>query len=134
MGKLDPDVIMKRLKAIRRIFSDLQENWIFVEGKKDKRALENLGFSRIKTVSGNLKQSCRELDGIAQYVIVLTDLDRRGDQLLKAAKDELEAYSIKADTETRKRLAVILALRYFENIERKFKEFMKIVEENNIGV
>jgi 5S rRNA maturation endonuclease (ribonuclease M5) len=133
MGKLDPEVIQSRLKRLRKIMAELEDNWLFVEGLKDKKALEKLGLRRIKTISGNLRQSCRELDGVAQYVIVLTDLDRRGDQLMRAAKDELEALSIKADTETRRQLAAILALRYFEDIERKYKEFMKIVEENNLG-
>lgn len=128
MGKLDPLEIRRRLKKLRRIMAELNDNWLFVEGQRDRSALESLGLRRIKTISGNLRQSARELDGVAQYVIVLTDLDRRGDQLAEAAKDELEARSIRADVQIRRQLAGILALRYFEDIERKYKEFMEIAE------
>lgn len=127
MGKMDPETVRHRFKALQKIMKDLRENWVFVEGKKDKAALEKLGCQRIKTISGNLRQSCSELDEEVERVIVLSDLDRKGDELLRAAKDELEACSKKADTETRARLAGILALRNFEDAERKYEEFMKQV-------
>jgi 5S rRNA maturation endonuclease (ribonuclease M5) len=128
MGKYEPETLKKREKALVHILEELRKSWIFVEGQKDKIALQSLGVLKIKTISGNLQQSCRELETDVEHVFVLSDLDRRGDQLAKAAKDALEARSIRADIDTRRRLAGILALRCFEDIERKYKEFMKIIK------
>lgn len=131
MGKPDVKTLRYQFKTLKRILSELRSSWVFVEGQKDKAALQNLGCKKIKTISGNLRKSCDELDDV-EKVIVLTDLDRRGEQLLLAARDELESCSIRADTDTRRRLAGILALRYFENADRKYEEFMKSVKEMKI--
>ena len=129
MGKPDYETLRKQFKTLERIMSDLRENWLFVEGKRDKFALEQLGCKKIMTISGNLRRTCERLGPDVQNVIVLTDLDRRGDQQLFAAKDELEACSIRADIETRKRLAWILGLRCFEDAARRYEEFMELVSE-----
>jgi len=129
MGKPDRETIAKQLKALERILSDLRESWLFVEGKKDKVALGQLGCTKILTISGNLRRSCETLGADVEKVIILTDLDRRGDQLLLAAKDELEGCSKIADIETRRRLAGILGLRCFEDIGRKYDDFMEMAKE-----
>jgi 5S rRNA maturation endonuclease (ribonuclease M5) len=123
------DRLKQRLKRLGRILSELRQGRVFVEGRKDKAALERLGCTRVKTISGNLRKSCAELDEDVGEVIVLTDLDRRGDELLLAAKAELEAASKTADTETRRRLAGILRLRNFEDAYRKYEKFVKDAEE-----
>lgn len=129
MGKPNRETIRKQQKTLDMILSDLRENWLFVEGKRDKIALEQLGCTKILTISGNLRRSCNALGADVDRVIILTDLDRRGDQMLLAAKDELEGCSKKADTETRRRLAGILGLRCFEDIARKYDDFMEMANE-----
>ena len=119
-----------KLERLGRLMADLEGRWIFVEGLRDKSALKGLGFEKILTISGNLTQSCDRLQGKADEVVVLTDLDRRGDELAKRAKDELEARSIKADIGTRIRFARLLGIRYFEDAERGY-ERLKQEGENN---
>lgn len=109
----------EKIEKLDKIFEKLRDEWIFVEGKRDKQALQHLGFSKVLTISGNLRQSCRRVD---RRVYVLTDLDRRGDQLAKKAKEELESLSVKADIEVRKRVARLLNIRYFEDAERAYEE------------
>ena len=132
MGKSTLQELRCREKALKRIIKDLKENWIFVEGQKDRKALMNLGCMKVKTISGNLRKSCMGLPEGTSKVIILTDLDRTGDALLKAAKDELESMSVKADCETRKRIAGILNLRFFETADRLFQEFEEKIKENKV--
>jgi len=129
MGHMRKDKQKRLLKRLERILTELRQNWVFVEGRRDKAALERLGCRKVKTISGNLRKSCGELDEGVGRVIVLTDLDRRGDELLRSAKGELEACSKAADTETRRRLAGILRLRNFEDAARKYDEFMEMIKE-----
>lgn len=111
---------IERMEKLEKLLDKLKGEWVFVEGLKDKEALSNLGFRNIMTISGNLRQSCRKVD--ADKVFVLTDLDRRGDQLAGMAKDELESNSIRADLEARKKLAFLLRIRFFEDAYRAYEE------------
>lgn len=121
--------IAYRMKRIATLFGRLKEGLIFVEGKKDRKALEALGFEGILTISGNLRQSCGQAaKGNVERAFVLSDLDRRGDELAKRARDELGSLSIKADTETRVELAHLLRIRCFEDAK---KAYDKLVEEMN---
>lgn len=115
----------EKIEKLDKIFEKLRNEWIFVEGKRDRQALKNLGFSKVLTISGNLRQSCMKVDN---RVYVLTDLDRRGDELARKAKEELESLSIRADIEIRKRVARLLNIHYFEDAEGAYKE---IKGENN---
>ena len=80
----------EKIEKLDKIFEKLRNEWIFVEGKRDRQALKNLGFSKVLTISGNLRQSCMKVDN---RVYVLTDLDRRGDELARKARLTMKAYS-----------------------------------------
>jgi 5S rRNA maturation endonuclease (ribonuclease M5) len=121
--------VTERCKRAKRLLEQLREGWIFVEGKKDKEALRKLGLEKVLTISGNLRISCRKLDKDVK-VFVLTDLDRRGDQLARTARDELEGYSIIADLTVRKRLAHTLRIRYFEDTTKAYDELIEEGEKN----
>lgn len=114
-------------KLIQKLLELIKDSVVFVEGKKDKLALVQLGcnVSNILTISGNLRQSCESLGNGIKKVIILTDLDRRGNELAKRAVEELERYSIGSDIETRKEVGEILNVKYFEDIERKYMQFLE---------
>ena len=122
--------IKDRLKRLEKILSQLRNGWVFVEGKRDKQALKELGIVNVLTISGNLHLSCRKIEKHVQKVYVLTDLDRRGDELAKAARDELEGMSIRADLEIRKKLAHTMRIRYFEDAKRAYDELIEEGEKN----
>ena len=112
--------IEEKIRKIDRIFEELRDETVFVEGIRDREALKGLGFRKILTISGNLRQSCNRVK--STKVFVLTDLDRRGDQLAVMAKNELESLSIKADLEQRKHIAHLLNIRFFEDAKRAYEE------------
>ncbi len=126
--------IEERLTRAIKLLARLEGAWIFVEGKRDREALEKLGLraEKILTISGNLRQSAGKLDGSgAGLVYVLTDLDRRGDELARRARDELESCSMRADIGMRKELAHVLKIKCFEDAHRAYE---KIAEEAETGL
>jgi 5S rRNA maturation endonuclease (ribonuclease M5) len=115
----------ERLEKASKLLDAIRDEWVFVEGKRDRESLSALGVSKILTVSGNLRQSCDKLAGKAERVFVLTDLDRRGYQLALMARDELEARCIGADLSVRRELAYALGIKNFENAEKAYKKLKK---------
>ncbi|MEW6748669.1 MAG: toprim domain-containing protein [Candidatus Micrarchaeota archaeon] len=123
--------IGERLKKLDKLLGRLRGRWILVEGVRDKRALSRLGMTDILTISGNLIQSCDILSAReADKAFVLTDLDRRGDELAKKARDELEGRSIRADIHTRVDLAHLLKIRCFEDASRAYEKLKQEGEQN----
>lgn len=123
--------LKERLKKAKALLEQLKEGWIFVEGKRDKEALAKLGLHNVLTISGNLRLSCERIRKQGEEkVFVLTDFDRRGGQLAKMAKDELEGQSITADLTVRKILARTLKIRYFEDAKRAYDELIEEGEKN----
>ena len=127
--------IRERLKKLEKILDKLRDSWVLAEGQRDRRALGELGIRNVLTISGNLRASCGILGGKnVDKAYVLSDLDRRGDELAKRARDELGSLSIRADTETRLELAHMLRIRYFEDAKKaydKLKDEMAQKGENN---
>ena len=111
---------IEKWKKLGRLLETLRNGCVFVEGIRDKQALMKLGFINVLTISGNMDQSIKKVD--STQVFVLTDLDRRGDQLAQIAKNKLESSSIKADLESRKRLAHLLNIRFFEDAYRAYEK------------
>ena len=120
------------LKLVRRLLTDMREGWIVVEGQKDRNALKALACNNVLTVSGNLRITSKKLsEKDVDKVIVLTDLDSRGDELLVETREELERYGISVDDNIRKQISGVLNVKYFENIEKKYEEFMKEIGDIN---
>ncbi|MDO8553436.1 MAG: hypothetical protein Q7S22_01405 [Candidatus Micrarchaeota archaeon] len=118
---------------IAELLQRIRESIVFVEGKRDKEALIALGCNaeNIYTISGNLKQSCEQvMERNVKIVMILTDLDRRGNELAKRAGEELERYSITIDGTTRIEIARTLNLRFFEDLERKYLKFLEEIKQS----
>lgn len=121
--------IKRTTKRLEKIINALTESMVFVEGQKDKKALLKIGCKEVLTVSGNLRNSSLlASNNHTKKVIVLTDLDRRGNELAVRAREELEGFSIKVNTEYRTMLGGILKIRYFEEIDGKYEKFMEELE------
>lgn len=124
--------LKEKYKKLRRLLGKMEESVVLVEGKRDKNALEQLGMGRVITISGRIRDVCGSLEGEKRNVVIATDLDRRGNEMARRAREELEGCSLNADSETRVLLARILKIRYFEDAKRGFDEFMKEVEANKL--
>ncbi|MCD6558711.1 hypothetical protein DRN43_04820 [Thermococci archaeon] len=98
---------------------------IIVEGRRDEVALRKLGVE-----TGIIKLSRLPLSEIAltasQYheVMVLTDLDKKGEELAKKLISYLEGYNCRVDSETRKELKRI-AKKDIKGIEDLYSLYLR---------
>ena len=99
---------------------------IIVEGLRDEVALRKLGVRAEIIRLSRLPLS--EVALIAsQYhdVMILTDLDRKGEELAKKLTQYLEGYKCRIDTETRRELKMI-AKKDIKGIEDLYGLYLKI--------
>jgi len=66
-----------------------------VEGKKDKEALEKLGFKKVKVLNKALYKIIEEVD--EEKVVILTDLDKKGKQLYRELSLALRSRGVFVD-------------------------------------
>ncbi len=106
---------------------------LVVEGERDKEALESLGiegkFVVLKCRKG-IRQILWELE--AKEVIVLTDVDREGEKLLRVVEEELIHKGIKVNKLFRERISSLAGLAHVQGLpslikkwERKLKETIR---------
>ncbi len=113
-------------KQMVKIMQELKEEVVFVEGKRDKAALSALGITKTFAISGTLRAVCEKLASAnVAKVVVLTDLDRRGNELAELAQQELERYSIFANTDYRRILGKVLRIKHFEELDKKYNEYLE---------
>ncbi len=77
---------------------------IIVEGRKDVRALRELGIEGVIIIlnDGNsIIDTCTSLSKEHSKAIILTDWDRKGGQLARLLMEALEANDMKYDTDIR---------------------------------
>lgn len=113
-------------KLMVKLMDELRESLILVEGKNDCASLKRVGLLNTIPISGRVKRVC-ELVGTNSLVVILTDLDRRGDELAVRAQEELVACGIIANVEMRKVLGRLLGVRYFEEFGTKYEKFISEV-------
>ena len=98
MGNMDPETIRHRFKALKKILKDLRENWIFVEGKKDKATLEKFGVHNIHTLSQKpLFSFVEKIAESHKSVILLLDNDKEGKKLFKKLLQEFSQKGLQID-------------------------------------
>jgi 5S rRNA maturation endonuclease (ribonuclease M5) len=93
----------ERLKALEKLLSELAEDGRpkIVEGKKDKKALEEYGISNIVTIHGPLEEVASRIENEA---ILLTDFDKRGRMLAQRLCELLRDDGVRVDLEYRAQL------------------------------
>ncbi len=103
------------------------EGALIVEGMRDEVALRNLGVrAEIIRLS---RLPLAEIALIAsQYreVMILTDFDRKGEELAKKLVSYLEGYPCRVDTETRRELKRI-AKKDIKGIEELYGLYRKVI-------
>jgi len=91
---------------------------IIVEGKKDKRALQNFGIKNI--IELNKKPLFEIVENISnnnEECIILTDLDRQGKELYGKLNSGLQQRGVKIDNNFRNFLFKNTKLRQIEGLE-----------------
>ncbi len=76
-----------------------KEGWVvLVEGKRDKMALERFDIGPVYTMKGRkFHDIAEELSEKYEGVIILTDLDRTGEDIYRKLSRILESYGLKID-------------------------------------
>ncbi len=115
-----------RMKNLEKIIDKLKESVVLVEGKRDSSALLELGIINTIEVVGK-KRVFEKLEK-KENIVVLFDLDRKGNILCKKVQEELWSMGLSPDVWTRKELGKILRIKYFEDIKRKYDKY---IGENN---
>ena len=97
---------------------------IIVEGRNDKKALQELGLENIFTLNLPLFKIVERISG--KEVVILTDLDKKGKQLYRRIQHDCIHHGIKINNKLRHflfretQLAHIEGLpTYLRNVERK---------------
>ena len=74
---------------------------IIVEGKKDKRALEQLGIHDILTLNKPLFAVVESVAALTKECIILSDLDKEGRKIYSILKEGLQRNGVKVDNKFR---------------------------------
>jgi len=122
----------KKYKALQRLLRLIENRVVLVEGKRDKKALEELGCRRVITISGRVRRVCESLRQEAEPIVIATDLDESGNELARMIREELEGLSLSVDNETRVHLARVLRIKHFENAKRGFDGFIEEIREMDL--
>ena len=88
---------------------------IIVEGKKDRKALKDLGISKIITISSSPLLDIEKIS--EKEVIILTDLDRHGKKLYSKLRHTLQRRGIKINKQFREFLFRSTRISHIEGIK-----------------
>src|SRR3989344_3193873 len=101
------DEWFKKLKETNKL--------IIVEGKKDKKVLQELGCKKIITISNSLFLTIDKID--SEEVIILTDLDKEGKNLYSVIKKSLQKKGVKIDNKFREFLFKNTEISHIEGLK-----------------
>ncbi|RLG19973.1 hypothetical protein DRN67_01180, partial [Candidatus Micrarchaeota archaeon] len=114
----------RKRRLLERALRELDQSVVIVEGKKDLRALREIGVKgKVVLASGRMEGICSRVD--AGRATILTDKDGAGDELAEMLVGELEGCGVEPDLQLRRNLKYVLGFRTVEEIPRKLEEFRK---------
>jgi 5S rRNA maturation endonuclease (ribonuclease M5) len=132
--------IEERLEEVESLIKDLVRLSdtipVIVEGKKDEKALRELGVKGeiVRLNKGDsIFSTCERLSKDHKKVILMTDWDRKGGHLGKLLKDGLEANGVRYDEDIRARLA-LLTKKDIKDVESLAKQLERLRREAGAGV
>ena len=112
-----------------------KQHLIIVEGKKDKAALEKLGFENIFVINKTGKSLPEQMEQIQELVgkdkvCILTDFDKKGKQLYLLLKSKLQEIGVRQENSLRgvlleQKISHIEGLAHFVEKGGKDEQFWK---------
>lgn len=99
---IDKDELIKEIEKVKN-----NNTLIVVEGKKDKIALEKIGFHNIFVLNENGKSILIRIEEIVkrkEECVILTDFDKKGKKLYHLIKSEFISNGVKMDNRLRNML------------------------------
>jgi 5S rRNA maturation endonuclease (ribonuclease M5) len=112
--------IKSAIEGVLTLIEKEKDSLVIVEGKKDRAALEELGFSSIIILNKPLYEIVEKIN--AKRVLVLTDLDKEGKQIYAKLKKDLNKLGVVVDDGLRN-LLFKTELRQIEGLTRYLKKF-----------
>ncbi len=100
-----------------------------VEGKKDKRALQKLGFKRILDISGKSLTKVVERVASEESVIILTDFDEDGRKKASKLTKFIQSTGVKINFLVRNKIKNLFKVHKIEEIN----SFVKLMEDDYYG-
>ncbi len=108
----------KAKDIIEELIDESERAVIVVEGKKDKKALVELGIKpeRIAQLSGTVQETSQRVARISEKAVIMTDYDRTGRSLAGKLKRCLRAEGVSTNFEFRRKLRKYLMFTFVEEI------------------
>lgn len=100
-----------------------------VEGKKDKRALQRLGFKKVLDISGQPLAKVVERVASEKFVIILTDFDEDGRKKASKLIKFVQSTGVKIDFLARSKIKSLFKVHEIEEIN----SFVKLMEDDYYG-
>ncbi len=117
------------IKQFKRVIEKLKAAIVLVEGKRDVEAIHSaLGIEAIATAYRPremiyLLKEIMNGEEKSKEVVILTDLDRRGNELAKILEQELSPFFV-CDIKAREIIGYVLKLRAFEDFDKQYRKFL----------
>ena len=111
---------------------------ILIEGKKDEEALKNLGingdFIKVSGSPYKLFEITEMATKSSSKIIILTDFDKKGNELAKKLSEDIQGFGSHPDLEIRRKIMGITR-RYIKDIESLGRHMRQLeLEECPYGV
>jgi len=116
----NPNGLRHLIEEIYSLVEKQKDMLVIVEGKKDKAALESLGFRNIIVLNKPLYEIVEEIN--EKKILLLTDLDKEGKQIYAKLKKDLDKRGIQADDSLRN-LLFKTEVRQVEGLTSYLKKF-----------
>lgn len=109
------------IEEILALIEKEKDSLVIVEGKKDKKALENLGFSKIIILNRPIYEIAESIN--EKRVLLLSDLDKEGKQIYSKLKKELSRRGVVV-IDSLRNLLFRTDLRQIEGLTNYLKKFV----------
>jgi len=113
----------ERKEIIKKIYDAAEKykhHLVIVEGKKDREALQKLGFDNIVLLNKPLYEVAESVS--EKDVVLLTDLDKKGREIYSKLKKGLDKRGVTVD-DTLRNLLFKTELRQIEGLTSYLKKF-----------
>jgi 5S rRNA maturation endonuclease (ribonuclease M5) len=125
-------LLSDKIKNIEEEVGKVNNFLAIVEGKKDRKALEQFGFKRILEISFKKPEDIIEEIKNEKSVFIMTDFDEEGEKKLSQLTTFLTKYGIKADTSLRKKFKSLFKIQKFEELS-SITKLTKSLEDDYHG-
>jgi 5S rRNA maturation endonuclease (ribonuclease M5) len=109
-------LLSDKIRKIEHEVINTDDSVLVVEGKKDRKALEQFGFKKILEISGKSLECLIEKLKDEKSVVIMTDFDEEGEKKLSQLITFLRKYGVNVDTLLRKKFKSLFKIQKFEEL------------------